>query len=159
MSNARPAYRRDRTRNRRIMKRSLRHSIFLVQHSALYNRIFETRRLHCPLCQVSTVQPLKGGQGGIFTGSPKVSRFGGIPERCPSWPKERDWKSRVPLKKWYRGFESLSLRQQVSTHTLPSLLKLVFIQTRHQGFFWSAVKQVLLKPATYISPMSDVSTI
>ena len=100
-----------RTRNRRIMKRSLRHSIFLVQHSALYNGIFETRHLHCPLCQVSTVQPLKGGQGGIFTGSPKVSRFGGIPERCPSWPKERDWKSRVPLKKWYRGFESLSLRQ------------------------------------------------
>jgi DNA polymerase III subunit gamma/tau len=33
-----------------------------------------------------------------------------IAERCPSRLKERDWKSRVPPSKRYRGFESLSLR-------------------------------------------------
>jgi hypothetical protein len=35
------------------------------------------------------------------------------PERCPSWPKGHDWKSCVPGD-WYRGFESLSLRQNFS---------------------------------------------
>jgi hypothetical protein len=30
-------------------------------------------------------------------------------EGCPSWLKERDWKSRVPLQ-GYREFESLALR-------------------------------------------------
>src|SRR5262249_55191282 len=32
------------------------------------------------------------------------------PERCPSWPKERDWKSRT-CRKVGRGFESRPLRQ------------------------------------------------
>lgn len=34
-------------------------------------------------------------------------------EGCPSWLKERDWKSRVPLQ-GYREFESLALRHNLS---------------------------------------------
>ena len=33
-------------------------------------------------------------------------------ESCPRWPKEHDWKSCKPLK-WFRGFESLALRQEI----------------------------------------------
>ncbi len=40
-------------------------------------------------------------------------------EGCPSWLKERDWKSRVPLQ-GYREFESLALRH--------------FLKSRRSGF-------------------------
>ena len=33
-------------------------------------------------------------------------------ESCPRWPKEHDWKSCKPLKR-FRGFESLALRQEI----------------------------------------------
>ena len=38
--------------------------------------------------------------------------MGARAERCPSWPKERDWKSRT-RRKLGRGFESRPLRLSV----------------------------------------------
>ena len=45
-------------------------------------------------------------------------------EGCPSWLKERDWKSRVPLQ-GYREFESLALRHNLSQNAvIPGVLGL-----------------------------------